>query len=117
MPELLTVGMRQQAVAARGLQSAVPSDLDDEHDVASAAHELGDARMAQHVRRQLKARRGGDLAHDEIDGAGGPPAAAAADPQRRLAVGRDLLARVRPRSWRSKRTPKTSSAALLGSAS
>jgi len=93
------------------------SDLDDEHDIASAAHELGDARMAQHMRRQLKARRGGDLAHDEIDGAGGQPAAAAADPQRRLAVGRDLLARVRPRSWRSKRTPKTSSAAPLGSAS
>jgi hypothetical protein len=87
---------RREAVATRRLQAARTGELGDEHDIATTTHELGDAGVAQHVRRQLKPGDARDLAHDEIDGTRGQPAPTAADQQRRLTLRDDLRALVAP---------------------
>ena len=92
----LAISRRRQRVAARGLELLMARELGDHHEIVAAAHQPGQARVPQRVRRQLKARAGRDHPHVAVGRAGRQPPAGAADPQRPLALAREYSSLFEP---------------------
>jgi hypothetical protein len=63
---LLAVSLAGQAVAPRRLHTRMAGEFGDGHEVGAAAHQSGQARVAQHMRRELEARHARALAYDRV---------------------------------------------------